>query len=135
MPKAKAKVTCRPHKEWLEEEIIIILEEVITLLLTDPTFFHTSYHIAAKRLPKATLCDWCNRSPTIKSIHNEMRELAESKISNELIKAKGGVNTTGAIFILKTKHGYVEEQYRKTDTTVSQETIEVGFEDDDADKD
>ena len=135
MAKPKAKVTTRQQKNWTEAEILKILDDTINLLLTDDTFFYTSYYIASQRLPRATLSDWCGRSQAVQSTHNEMRELSEGKIANELLKARGGsVSTIGGLFVLKAKYQWVEEQHRKVDpTTVTTDVIEVGFSDEDND--
>lgn len=137
MAKPKVKVTTRQQKNWTEAEILKILDDTIDLLLTDDTFFYTSFHIASQRLPRATLSDWCGRSQAVQSTHNDMRELSEAKIANELLKARGGaVSTIGGLFVLKAKYQWVEEQHRKVDpTTITTDVIEIGFENGEDDED
>ena len=118
---------------WKEEEIVAIIEGAINKLINEPDFIYTSFYIASKRLPRSTLSDWCGRSPLVKNTHSMMREMSEAKVAQELLKknSTSQVNTIGGLFLLKAQYGWVEEQHRKVDpTTVSQETIEVGFVDD-----
>lgn len=130
---AKKCVVSNPKiRIWTEEEILTIIDTVIEQIKTDQDQFHYLYPITLLGLPQRTLSDWTHRSPAVAERYSDVQRLSEAKITSEMIKNKGKLNTIASIFLLKCKYGYIEEekrQAREANVPKVEETINIGFDD------
>ena len=69
-----------------------------------------------------TLAEWMDRHPALRDAMDEGREAEHKVLHNALFKQAQNGNTTAAIFLLKTRHGY-----REGDQTGAANKVSVTF--------
>ncbi len=104
------------NRKFTREEICTILDDCISVYPTSNKWFEIWALLNHRGLYRQMINHYINVKPTPDIIQrmNLLKELQESKILNGLFDSKSQINPTGAIFLLKCKRGYIEEDKRKS---------------------
>ena len=96
-------------KRTTEADIVKILKATYVEYVKDEDLMYWRYHMNMKGYSTTALCNWVAKNiPKINDMVLKLDDLQESRLYNELIKKSGKVNTTGGIFVLKSKHNAIE---------------------------
>ena len=132
---AKAVKIRRGKKEFTEDSLLEVLEEVRDVFLTSNEFYFR-YALQKKGVSATILHYWTKKSAAIKEAVDELDILQQDKMLSAMLYKKSDINIVSAIFYLKTKGGFIEEAIRlklesdKQVTMAAQKLIRIGFEDD-----
>ena len=108
--KQEVKYTSKLPKYLNSDEVQSVLEEVLDLVVSGAS--DTGVYMLAKRgLYNERLKYWRREYTEIEELYNIITDIDRLKLENRLLN--NTANSTGAIFLLKVHHGYIEEDKKR----------------------
>lgn len=103
-----------PIRKFTNAEIIAILDDAISVY-PNSRYYEVWALLHTKGLYKQYLNYYLNVSPDdkIKSRMNTLRELQQTKLVDGLLNKRSDVSETGAMFILRCKYGFIEQDKKE----------------------
>lgn len=111
------------------DQVVELLEECIEAYREDEDLMWYRYWLDKHEFSSDALYNWIHRNKDEEIIYLQkiLEDMQENRLWNELIKKKGRVNTTGAIFALKARHGAIEEEKRREQDNIKATEVNVSF--------
>lgn len=103
-----------PIRKFTNAEIVAILDDAITAY-PNSRYYEVWALLHTRGLYKQYLNYYLNVSPDeeIKSRMNTLRELQQTKLVDGLLNKRSDVSESGAMFILRCKYGFIEQDKRE----------------------
>ena len=115
-----------------KEDVVKILEKVLVVFSASTDEFYYRHVLNAHGINPSQFCHWIKKGDKeIDELYQTLESIQENKIVSGMLNKKSNINTTGAIFYLKAKKGWIERDKQlaleKPATQISDFNININY--------